>query len=57
MFEQIRLGKKRRFKALQGESSLDGRVVEMGLLKHLEEVEDLIAYGLVLDDLNETVSR
>ena len=51
MFEEFDVAKKCRFKALQRESSLDGWVEEMGLLQHLEQIEDLVAYGLVLDDL------
>ena len=51
VFEEVSLAKKCRFEALQREPAFDGWVVETGLLQHLEEVEDLVAYGLVLDDL------
>ena len=57
MFEEFRLAKKCRFKALQGESSLDGRMVEMGLLQHLEEVEDFESYRLVSYDFVAEQSR
>ena len=50
MFEEFRLTKKSRFKVLQREPAFDGGMVEFGLLKHIEEVEDLMADGLILDD-------
>ena len=50
MFEQFNLGKKGFREVLQGEAAFDGWVVEMGLLEHVEEVEDLIANFSVLDD-------
>ena len=37
--------------AAQGKPSLDGRMIKMGLLEHLEEVEDFVTHGLVLDNL------
>ena len=51
VFEEFYVAKKCRFKTLQRESALDGWVEEVSLLKHLEEVEDLVAYLPVLDDL------